>query len=100
MGKIDLEKGVKQGEDFKLKYGEYPHMPIRVSYRFMSTNAEGELQPTRFGGYSIFGYPGIVGAGDDEVHDVKFLYDGAGRLFPDITEKDCVTIPCERKGEL
>lgn len=97
MTKKDIEKGKKQADEFKQKYGEYPSMPIRVKYRFMSTVTEGELKPTRFGGYSIFGYPGIVGAADEEVSEVLFLYDGEGRLFPNVKENMCVSKPQKRQ---
>jgi len=84
--KEDIEKGKKQAEDFKAKYGEYPGLPIRIRYMWMSTSAEGDLKVTRFGGYTIFGFPGIVSVSDDEVHDVVFLHDAKGRQFPNISE--------------
>jgi hypothetical protein len=96
MTKKDIEKGKKQGEEFKAKYGEYPKLPIRVTYQWMSTKAEGELKLTRFGAYQIFGYPGITSADAEEVTDVLFLYDADARLFPGITAKMCGTKPHKR----
>jgi hypothetical protein len=93
MTKKDIEKTKHQAELFKIKFGEYPKLPIRVRYRWMSQLCEGELKSSTG---ALFGYPGIVHVQDREVTEACFLYDGEGRLFPGITEDDCTTKPVKR----
>lgn len=84
--KEDIEKGKRQAEEFKARYGEYPSLPVRIRYVWVHTRCEGDLKLTRFGDYAIFGFPGVIGVGDDEVHDVVFLHDAKGRQFPNISK--------------
>lgn len=87
--KEDIERGKKQADEFKAKYGDYPKMPIKIHYKFgtMAGVIIGKLVPTRFG-YMIEGFPGMIGAGDESVKNVKFLKDAEGRIFPNVDEKE------------
>lgn len=89
---MKAEAIIAQAEEFKTKHGEYPKYPIRIRYKFMSTHAEGDLKGT-----SIFGYPGMVGATDNEVTELVMLYDADKRNFPLYDEEVASTKKKEEK---